>query len=267
MRAVCNSQLMQNNTHTAETETAKAFRAPRIVGFNDAPPEMLYHLTESSSNEKTGPMSVSTSSWDTCPDSCPLKGFGCYVVGPIKFHWAKVSKGERGVPFDAFLDAIKRIPRGQLWRHNQAGDLPGINQKIDIGMLKKLVDANHGRKGYTYTHKPVIEGPESKDNREAIQYANQNGFIVNLSANGLRHADKLAALGIGPVTTLCPDENPVNRLTPEGRKVVICPAQTRQNVTCASCGLCQKVNRSCIVGFLPHGAQKKKALEIARANS
>ena len=29
MRAVCNSQFMQNNTHTAEAETAKAFRLTR----------------------------------------------------------------------------------------------------------------------------------------------------------------------------------------------------------------------------------------------
>ena len=227
-----------------------------------------FHLTRSSSNEKTGPIPVSTSPDSTCPDSCPLKGKGCYVVGPIKWHWDKVSRGERGSPWESFLDELRTLPRGQLWRHNQAGDLVGENQEIALELLKDLVKANQGRKGFTYTHKPVLNeqaGPV-ESNRAAIKEANAQGFTINLSANGLNHADKLAALGIGPVCTILPDQNPVNRTTPQGRKVVICPAQTRKNTTCASCGLCQRADRSVIVGFMPHGSQQKKALAIARAN-
>ena len=73
-------------------------------------------------------------------------------------------------------------------------------------------------------------------------------------------------LGKSPVCTILPDESHANRITPNGRKVVICPAQTRDDITCAKCGLCQRADRSCIVGFIPHGAQTKKALAIARAN-
>lgn len=238
----------------------------KIVGWNDAKP--TFHLTRSSSNEKTGPIPVSTSPASTCPDSCPLKDKGCYVVGPIKWHWNKVSRGERGSEWEVFLDELRTLPRGQLWRHNQAGDLPGDNEEILPEFLKDLVKANQGRKGFTYTHKPVLSeqaGPV-ESNRAAIKEANAQGFTINLSANGLNHADKLAALGIGPVCTILPDQNPVNRITPQGRKVVICPAQTRDNTTCASCGLCQRGDRSVIVGFMPHGSQQKKALEIARAN-
>ena len=227
-----------------------------------------FHLTRSSSNEKTGPIPVSTSPDSTCPDSCPLKGKGCYVVGPIKWHWDKVSRGERGSPWESFLDELRTLPRGQLWRHNQAGDLVGENQEIALELLKDLVKANQGRKGFTYTHKPVLEGQGGpiESNRAAIKAANENGFTINLSGNGLNHADKLADLGIGPVCTILPDESHANRLTPKGRKVVICPAQTREGTTCATCGLCQRADRSVIVGFVPHGAQKEKALAIARAN-
>ena len=227
-----------------------------------------FHLTRSSSNEKTGPIPVSTSPSSTCPDSCPLKGNGCMVIGPFKWHWDKVSRGERGSPWETFLDELRTIPKGQLWRHNQAGDLPGDNEQILPEFLKDLVKANQGRKGFTYTHKPVLDeqaGPV-ESNRAAIKEANANGFTINLSANGLNHADRLAALGIGPVCTILPDQNPVNRTTPQGRKVVICPAQTRDNTTCASCGLCQRADRSVIVGFMPHGSQQKRALAIARAN-
>jgi hypothetical protein len=146
--------------------------------------------------------------------------------------------------------------------------LAGKNQEIALELLKDLVNANQGRKGFTYTHKPVLDGQEGpiQSNRAAIKNANAQGFTINLSANGLNHADKLAALGIGPVCTILPDQNPVNRTTPQGRKVVICPAQTRDNTTCATCGLCQRADRSVIVGFMPHGSQQKKALAIARAN-
>ena len=261
--------LVSGPMNSRAREEFNTMSSPRVVGYNDAPVDVLYHLTESSSNAKTGPIPVSTSSWSTCPDSCPLKSNGCYVIGPVFFHWREVSNGRRGTTLDVFADAIRKLPRGQLWRHNQAGDLPGENQAIDAAALGKLVAANVGRRGYTYTHKPVLDsqGGAAAANREAIAAANRAGFTINLSANGLKHADKLAALGIAPVTTLCPDEVPENRLTPDGRKVVICPAQTRENVTCASCGLCQKANRTCIVGFLPHGSQKKKALEVARLNS
>ena len=238
----------------------------KILGWNDAKP--TFHLTRSSSNEKTGPIPVSTSPSSTCPDSCPLKGNGCMVIGPFKWHWDKVSRGERGSAWEVFLDELRTLPRGQLWRHNQAGDLAGQNQEIALELLKDLVKANQGRKGFTYTHKPVLDeqaGP-IESNRAAIKEANAQGFTINLSANGLSHADKLAALGIGPVCTILPDQNPFNRTTPQGRKVVICPAQTRDNTTCASCGLCQRADRSVIVGFMPHGSQQKKALEIARAN-
>ena len=190
------------------------------------------------------------------------------VIGPMKWHWDKVSRGERGNDWGVFLDELRSLPRGQLWRHNQAGDLAGKNQEIALELLKDLVNANQGRKGFTYTHKPVLDGQEGpiKSNRAAIKEANAQGFTINLSANGLNHADKLAALGIGPVCTILPDQNPVNRTTPQGRKVVICPAQTRDNTTCATCGLCQRANRSVIVGFMPHGSQQKKALASAKAN-
>jgi len=189
-------------------------------------------------------MFVSTSDRRTCPDSCPLKANGCYVVGPVGWHWDKVTAGKRG------------------------GDLPGENEVIDGAMLADLVKANTGRNGFTYTHKPVLDrqnGPV-KENREAIAAANRDGFTVNLSANGLKHADELAALGIGPVATILPDGITENTTTPAGRKVVICPAQKIDGMNCARCRLCARGQRSVVVGFMPHGAAKKKAAAIAAVN-
>jgi len=48
---------------------------------------------------------------------------------------------------------------------------------------------------------------------------------------------------------------------------MVCPAQTREGVTCATCKLCSRANRSVIVGFIPHGGAKKKVLAMAKEQS
>lgn len=226
-----------------------------------------YHLTIKSSNAKTGPMPVSTTSADTCPPDCPLREGTCYAKGggPLLIHWRKVSDGSRGESLPAFNARIRALPEGTLWRHNQAGDLPGEGNDIDTGALSDLVDANRGRKGYTYTHKPVLT---NQKNADAVEHANRDGFTINLSANGLRHADKLKALGIGPVVTMLPDtvEGRADITTPAGHRVVVCPATYRDGVTCATCKLCAWADRDVIIGFPAHGSGARKVREIFDAN-
>lgn len=71
-----------------------------------------YHVTMKSNNKKTGKIVVTTSSQKTCPDTCPFKHRGCYADGgPLLMHWCKVTDGERGKPFDQFLEELRSIPR------------------------------------------------------------------------------------------------------------------------------------------------------------
>lgn len=232
----------------------------------------LVLFTRVSANKKTGPIPVSMSTKATCPDVCPLKQGGCYAMGgPVNLHWQRLSKGlaTTALTWEAFCNAVKALPRAQFWRHNQAGDLPGENNTVDATALAQLVKANVGRKGFTYTHKPVLQGQADartvNANAKAIASANAQGFTVNLSADTLGEADEMAALNIGPVVTLLPSTHKGNAVTPQGRKVVTCPATYRENVTCATCQLCQKANRTCIVGFPSHGVSIKKADAIAKA--
>jgi hypothetical protein len=221
---------------------------------------MKYHITLKSDNVKTGSIPVSTTGAQSCPDLCPLKKNGCYAVGPLGWHWQKVTDGLRGVEFAEFLDVIKRLPIGLLWRHNQAGDLPGENEAIDAKALADLVKANKWKRGFTFTHKPM-----TAENMTAIEAANLGGFTINLSANNLDHADALADLAIAPVVSLVDVDAPKVSYTSAGRKVVVCPAQSSDKITCATCGLCQKVNRDYIIGFRIHGSQIKKAIAVMEA--
>ena len=168
---------------------------------------MKVRFTRISKNRKTGFIPVTTSEESSCPSSCPLKDKNiCYAKrGKARMIWQEVATGiskRWDKPFnnsyDSFIKEIRRLPTGQLWRHNQAGDLAhtGNNETIDFNLLKQLVKANKGKNGFTYTHKT-----KEKDNFNKIKYANENGFTVNLSANNLKEADQLKIYNL-PIATI-----------------------------------------------------------------
>jgi hypothetical protein len=218
---------------------------------------MQVHLTPKSANVKTGPIPVSTTERASCPSDCNMRD-ACYAAsGPLALHWAAVSNGTRGTDWKTFTQAVAAMPAGQLWRHNQAGDLPQVDGTIDAVKLGELVAANIGRRGFTYSH-----------HRDAasikwIRHANAWGFTVNLSANDLNDADMLASHNAGPVVVVLPSTQTTNTTTPAGRAVVICPATQRDDVSCATCQLCQR-QRAAIVGFPAHGT-KKRVIDIKLA--
>jgi hypothetical protein len=103
----------------------------------------------------------------------------------------------------------------------------------------------------------------TKKNAALVKKANANGFTINLSANNLDHADALANLDVGPVVTILPTNARGPITTPQGRRVVVCPAVTNEATSCATCQLCQREDRKTIVGFPAHGVHKRKADAIA----
>jgi hypothetical protein len=226
---------------------------------------MNIHLVAISHNAKTGPIPVTTTSAETCPDNCAFKKTNlCYAkFGPLLMHWRRVTDGTyAGLSWDGFLAKVKGFRNGQLWRHNQAGDLPGENNKIDCGKLAELVEANRNKKGFAYTHKPI---ENNVANARAIKLANEGGFTVNLSADNVAQADSFVKLGIAPVVLVVPENQKKNFKTPGGNRVVICPATIHDNVTCANCGLCQWAKRKYIIAFPAHGVKKKAIGELVKS--
>lgn len=216
-----------------------------------------YQFVKKSANSKTGPIPVTYSARETCPPSCAHYRSDCYAEDfYTRLSWDKVP--DRGGDIDQLCANIAALPDGQLWRHNVAGDLPGTGETVDPGLLGQIVAANMGRRGFTYTHKTA------PDNLQWIRHANDWGFTVNLSADNAGHADQLAETGAGPVVCIVPMDTPEKTQTPAGRPIVVCPAQTSDNVTCADCQLCQRVKRSVIVGFRAHGTRARVADQLAR---
>lgn len=102
-----------------------------------------------------------------------------------------------------------------------------------------------------------------------VKAANRGGFTINLSADNLAQVDQLLDDVVAPIVTLLPiDAKPITR-TPNGHKVIACPAETSPSsslsTTCANCGWCARADRGFIVGFRAHGQSKQKVVLIATA--
>lgn len=225
---------------------------------------MLYSFTRVSRNAKTGPIPVVTSHKSTCPTSCPLKGAGCYAEhGPLRLVWDRVS-----LKLEQIVSEIRSLPKRQLWRYAQAGDLPGEGDAICKESMDALVRANNRRPVLAYTHKPP-----TPENLAILRDAHERGFVVNLSADNLEEADELAATGL-PVVTVLPSSYGRDkrsetitsyrkrlrdqiRTTPDGRKVAICPA-TYLDLTCDVCRICANPDRKgVVIGFPAHGSKAR----------
>lgn len=211
-----------------------------------------------SKNEKLGGIPASWSERGTCPPSCGLYEAGCYAnYGKLGFHWKNVPRD--GLPWEGFLEKVRALPEGQVWRHNVAGDLQGSGQQLDVERLAELVEANRGRRGFSFTHKI--------GSMAAVHFAlaNENGFTINLSADSPAEADRLVDLAIGPVTTLLPHDAPDRGVkTPAGRRVTVCPAETAAGLTCRECQLCALPTRKTIVGFRAHGNYRRHVPELVQ---
>ena len=77
-----------------------------------------------------------------------------------------------------------------------------------------------------------------------------------MCSSDLADADRLAETGAGPVVVVLPSSQTANTATPAGRRVVVCPATQRDDVSCATCQLCAR-QRAAIVGFPAHGSRRR----------
>ena len=222
------------------------------------------HITWKSSNVKTGPMTVTRTTSETCPESCPLLGNGCYdQQGNGAIHRRRVD-AEQYTTYTA-TEFMKEIPRfTMVWRMNEGGDLWGKGDTIDGDTLQRFAEAvnDAGNMPIVYTHKPIAGVTSRGDGK--VRVANQHALrravramdgTINISCDTLQEADNAKDRGFDATVVVPHDaEGPI--YTPAGRRVVMCPAQER-DITCSTCKLCAK-KRKGIVGFKAHGGSAKK---------
>lgn len=214
---------------------------------------MTLKYSLSAGNSKTGAMLLVRSPRSTCPESCGLKGNGCYAENfPLALHWLK--QDTVGVDFATVLYAVRTLPKKALWRLFEAGDFEPSSENpelISSQQVISLLAANNGKRGFGYTHYPVLP------NLETLQLMNASGLTINVSADSFEQAEVYFSLGLPTVVVVA--ENFPKDIVVDGVRVVVCPNQsTPSKPTCLQCQMCQKPDRDYVIGFRAHGTKKRK---------
>lgn len=220
----------------------------RRAGLTEEPRGQRFKFTMASQNRKVGAIPMTASAPSTCPKTCALYGAGCYGEDFLTaMHWRRLARGE-GLTWAEFIERIRTIRKGQLWRHNEVGDLAGVDEKVDRERLWELARAADGTRGFTYTHK--------RDAMKMMADVTGLGFTINLSCDSLSEVDQLSNAGLPLVVTLPSTAKIRGNKTPGGISIVVCPAEYKDDKTCANCGLCYDARRSFAIGFRAHGNNK-----------
>lgn len=209
-----------------------------------------------STNKKTGATPVTRTDKSSCPQSCGAYA-GCYAKsGPSVINWNKLNNG--GLTAIELSAKLLELPIGTMWRHNEAGDLAGINEEIDVAQMDLIVNANSRRKlkGFAYTHKKSMQAIEY------VKQTNKKGFTINISCDNMDEVAKYHAMGL-PCVTIAQSDKKVDKIG--NIKMVQCPAEYNEKITCKSCGMCANSGRDYVIKFTPHGTAKKKIVPIKLA--
>lgn len=211
-------------------------------------------VTLRSSNTKTGPMTTTSRTHDSCPSACPFYGNGCYAEsgpggGPFSIAARMGTDDETG----AVAAMVTDVPSGRPVRWNVSGDIVRADgESLDHEFIA-LVDGYHAARpdsaGILYSH--------------AWRGVRQPFANLNANASCESPADVEAARALGWQTVMVVgDEASV----PKGKGWARCPAETRKEINCSTCMLCSK-ERSSTVVFVAHGNGKRKVREVlANAN-
>jgi hypothetical protein len=208
-----------------------------------------------SKNSKTGPIYVSSTEMDSCPDRCPFKG-DCYAsAGHTILNWRKIA--HKGQVWADFVATVAALPARVLWRHNEAGDLPTLPDRVtldrDAILALAFASAKNGKRGFTYTHHAL-----TASNVQTLQLANAAGFTINVSCETADQADLARSYGLPAVIVVPKGERPAKgEITAKGAPIRSCPAETT-DLQCATCGICARSDRSTVIAFEAHGALAKR---------
>jgi hypothetical protein len=157
------------------------------------------------------------------------------------------------VAWPDFLRLIQSLPYRQLWRHNQAGDLQDPSTIAGRTALKQLTTANRGKRGFTFSHHLL-----TRRVIEAFKAATAQGFTINASTETIEAADSAVFNGLRAVVVVpSTDERRIWR-SPAGHRVVTCPAQIHDGMTCQRCQLCHARPQEVIVAFRAHGTGRRR---------
>lgn len=222
-------------------------------------------VTEKSRNAKLGGTATTMLGTVSCKD-CPMRhdsnygDNGCYAeCGLVGIHVRRLNdavKARKASPVRqakeeaAGIDAIRA--RGQGLRIHTSGDCPTEEAARLVADAAGRFTARGGGAAWTYTH------AWRRVSRKAW-----GGVSVLASVETLKDALRAARKGWA-VARVVPSFPSDKAWMDGGMRWIPCPAQTRDDVTCASCGLCADDKKLRAIGagvaFEAHGSSRKRAI-------
>jgi len=213
-------------------------------------------FVSNSKNIKTGAMSQTYTSSNTCPTSCKFKCNGCYAKsGHCAIHWREVDRGEGNnvTTPENLKQVVENNPCTPVIRHNVAGDIAREGTSdIDEKLVKSLINSFKGHIVYTYTH-----CVPSERNIAIVKEARKAGLVINFSCENIEQVKKCHKAGVNAVLAVDTMSKAIRKV--DGITFTQCPATIYKNIQCVNCGKCWKKDRKSVVCFPVHGVGKNKA--------
>lgn len=208
-----------------------------------------------SGNSKTGPVSITYASQNSCPVSCPLLNNGCYAEnGHIRFIRNRLNKAEvSATPEDVARDeaaAIDSLPAILPLRLHGVGDCPTVEAASIVAGAAKRFRQRGGGPVWTYTH-------AWRDVPREVW-----GDDVNVLASCESTGEAHEAEEQGYVPAIIVPEHPQDgkAYMRDGLKMIPCPEQTGRTTNCTTCRLCWDEDKlrkqGAAITFQAHGARK-----------
>lgn len=207
--------------------------------------------TEKSQNRKTGPVSATYASQATCPTTCPFRGSGCYAEsGPTAIITRRLSRSTAGQIEVARQEAaaIRGLSGTRPLRIHVVGDCA----TDEAAKIVAAAAADHAAPSWTYTHAWATVARASWGETSVVASCETTDEIRAAHARGY-------------ATCIVVARHPSRKVYEiDGCKIVPCPAESVEGVTCATCGICTRDTKirekGLTVGFAAHGSGTKKAV-------
>lgn len=226
-------------------------------------------LVRSSKNEKLGPVSATYAPIaQTCPTTCPFRGAGCYAeMGNVGTQMRRIERtvtlGMNGdtvaiLEGDEIADQASHVPPGRALRLHVSGDA------ITDFRAQQMARGASAWRGpvWSYTH-------------AWREVKRESWGTVSVLASCETPGEAEEALEDGWAAAIVVDTHPSDgkawyRSSDTGRdeplRIIPCPAQTRDDITCADCRLCWDDKRlretHSVIAFAAHGSGRKRALKV-----
>lgn len=213
-------------------------------------------VTRTVGNRKVGPGTVTTArERSSCPADCDAWS-ECYGANPTQ-SGRDLFGNVTAAPRDGDLPAAVSRRATRAVRFGVVGDYlrpapagAPVAQVIDRDYLESTnaaarIAQGRGLPVWSYTH--AWSPNPNRENVEREMFA----YPVRASVASWDAAADAIARGWAPAVITDPDDPNLGQVI-AGRRVVVCPAQVKEGVTCDRCHLCAR--ESVTVAFLRHGA-------------